>query len=197
MNPEIARKLLHLFALIIPILYYLIPSHTISVIILLIVTLIFLTVDFLRLHLNPIKGVFVVLFGSLLRRKEFSSLTGGSYLLLASLVTLLIFNDTPGVFIAAISFLSIGDTVAAIVGLSIGRIKIFRKSLEGTIACLAACIVVAYIVSILPAKNLDFRIALWGGVSAAVVEALPIEVNDNVVIPILSAIVMQLVKWLS
>ncbi|MEO0094075.1 MAG: hypothetical protein ABIK93_06425 [candidate division WOR-3 bacterium] len=116
---------------------------------------------------------------------------------MASLVTLLIFNDTPGVFIAAISFLAIGDTTAAIVGLAIGRIKVFRKSLEGTLAGLASCIIVAYIVSILPDKSLPFRVALWGGVSAAVVEALPIEVNDNVVIPILSATVMQLVKTLT
>jgi dolichol kinase len=168
-----------------------------SVIILLICTVIFLTVDFLRLHLNPIKGIFIILFGSLLRRKEFSSLTGGSYLLLASLATLLIFNDTPGVFIAAISFLSIGDTAAAIVGLAIGRIKFFRKSLEGSLAGFISCLIVAYIVSILPDKNLPFRVALWGAVAATVVEALPIEVNDNVVIPILSATVMQLVKTLS
>uniref|UniRef100_A0A7C6EED7 Phosphatidate cytidylyltransferase n=1 Tax=candidate division WOR-3 bacterium TaxID=2052148 RepID=A0A7C6EED7_UNCW3 len=183
--------------MVIPILYYIIPSQTVSVIILVLVTIIFLTIDFLRLHLNPIKGVFIILFGSLLRRREFSSLTGGSYLLLASLVTLLIFNDTPGVFIAAISFLAIGDTTAAIVGLSIGRIKVFRKSLEGTLAGLASCIIVAYIVSILPDKSLPFRVAVWGGVAAALVEALPIEVNDNVVIPILSATVMQLVKALS
>jgi glycerol-3-phosphate acyltransferase PlsY len=167
-----------------------------SVILLAIAAIIFITVDFLRLHLNPIKGIFIILFGSLLRKREFSSLTGGSYLLLASLATILIFDD-PGVFIAAISFLAIGDTVAAIVGLSVGRVKIFRKSLEGSLAGLIGCLVVAYIVSILPEKNLPFQIALWGAVAAALVEALPIEVNDNVVVPILSAIVMQLVKSLT
>ena len=163
---------------------------------LLIATLIFLTVDFLRLHLNPIKGIFIILFGSLLRRREFSSLTGGSYLLLASVTTILIFDD-PGVFIAAISFLAIGDTVAAIVGLSVGRVKVFRKSLEGSLAGLIGCLLVAFIVSILPDKSLPFRIALWGALAATLVEALPIEVNDNVVVPILSATVMQLVKTLT
>ena len=56
-------------------------------------TTIFLVVDFLRLHLNPFKDIFVILFGSLLRRREFSSLTGGSYLMLASLVCMAVFGS--------------------------------------------------------------------------------------------------------
>ena len=153
-------------------------------------------VDFLRLHLNPIKGIFIILFGSFLRKREFSSLTGGSYLLLASLATILIFDD-PGVFIAAIAFLAVGDTVAAIVGLSVGKIKVFRKSLECSLAGFLSCLLVAYIVAILPDKSLPLRITFWGAVAATLVEALPIEVNDNVVVPILSATVMQLVKTLT
>ncbi|MEN9979897.1 MAG: hypothetical protein ABIK38_06100, partial [candidate division WOR-3 bacterium] len=94
-------------------------------------TTIFLVIDLLRLRLNPFKDIFIILFGSLLRRKEFSSLTGGSYLMVASLVCMLLFGNNRGVFIAAISFLAIGDTVAAIVGLSIGKIRIFRKTVEG------------------------------------------------------------------
>ncbi len=176
-------------------MYYIIPSRGLSIILLLVATIICLTVDFLRLHLNPIKGIFIILFGSLLRRREFTSLTGGSYLLLASLASILIFD--PGVFIAAISFLVIGDTVAAIVGLSVGKVKFFRKSLEGSLAGLIGCLLVAYIVTILPDKNLTFRVAIWGAITATFVEALPIEVNDNVVIPILSATVMQLVKSLT
>jgi len=49
-------------------------------------TLTFLLIDFLRLRLTSVKSVFIVLFGSMLRRKELSSLTGASYLMLASLV---------------------------------------------------------------------------------------------------------------
>ncbi|MEO0050718.1 MAG: hypothetical protein ABIK42_06210, partial [candidate division WOR-3 bacterium] len=80
-----------------------------------IATAVFLIVDLLRLRLNPFKDIFIILFGSLLRRKEFTSLTGGSYLMVASLVCMLLFGANKGVFIAAISFLAIGDTVAAIV----------------------------------------------------------------------------------
>ena len=160
-------------------------------------TVTFLLLDFLRLHITSVKSVFIVLFGSLLRRKEFSSLTGGSYLMLASLVCMLIFGLGPdgrvsGVFIAAIGFLALGDTAAAIVGLSIGRLKIFRKTLEGAIAGLLVCVGVAWLVSILPGLDFPLGIGILGAVSASIVEALPIEVNDNVVIPLLSGAVMML-----
>jgi acyl phosphate:glycerol-3-phosphate acyltransferase len=159
-------------------------------------TFIFLLVDFLRLRLTSMKSIFIILFGTMLRRKEFSSLTGGSYLMLASLVCMLIFGMGPdgrvsGVFMAAIGFLALGDTAAAIVGLSVGRVKIFRKTLEGMLAGLLVCLGVAWLVSILPGLDFPLGIGILGAVSASVVEALPIEVNDNVVIPLLSGTVMM------
>jgi acyl phosphate:glycerol-3-phosphate acyltransferase len=158
--------------------------------------IIFLLIDFLRLRITSVKSIFIVIFGSMLRRKELSSLTGGSYLMLASMVCMLIFGMGPdgrvsGVFIAAIGFLALGDTAAAIVGLSVGRVRIFRKTLEGTLAGLSVCIGVAWLVSILPGLDFPLGIGILGAVSASVVEALPIEVNDNVVIPLLSGTVMM------
>ena len=159
--------------------------------------IILLLVDFLRLRLTSVKSVFIVLFGSMLRRKELSTLTGASYLMLASLVCLLIFGMGPegrvsGVFIAAMGFLALGDTAAAIVGLSIGRVRIFRKTLEGTLAGLLVCLGVAWLVSILPGLDFPLGIGILGAVSASVVEVLPIEVNDNVVVPLLSGAVMMI-----
>ncbi len=179
-------------ALVIPVAYYLIPIRSLSLTLMTIATAIFLIVDLLRLRLNPFKDIFIILFGTLLRRKEFTSLTGGSYLMVASLVCMFLFGANKGVFIAAISFLAVGDTVAAIVGLSIGKIRIFRKTLEGTVAGLIACIGVAYLVSHLPYIDMPFLIGIIGAVSAAAVEALPFEINDNVVIPIFSGAIMMI-----
>lgn len=155
------------------------------------VTFIFIIVDYIRLHIGSIKKMFLLLFGQLLRRSELYSLTGGSYLLLASLVAILIFPN-PGVYISAISFLVIGDTVAALFGLRFGKTRLFRKTLAGTLACLISCLVIAYVVSRLPNKSLSLPIGIIGAFTATLVEALPVEVNDNVVIPILSGAVMQL-----
>jgi len=174
--------------------YYAVPGRSLAILVMGVSTAVFLVVDFLRLRINPLKSIFIILFGSLLRRRELTSLTGGSYLMLASFVCLLIFGSSPsgrGVFIAAVSFLVVGDTVAAIVGLSVGRIRFFRKTLEGTLAGLAACIGVAWVVSLLPGLDLPPGIGILGAVAASVVEALPIEVNDNVVVPLLSGAVMM------
>uniref|UniRef100_A0A7C3UVM9 Phosphatidate cytidylyltransferase n=1 Tax=candidate division WOR-3 bacterium TaxID=2052148 RepID=A0A7C3UVM9_UNCW3 len=193
MSPEIGRKLVHLLALLIPILYYFLPRG-LSIFLLLLATGIFLTVDFLRLHINFFKALFIIIFGSLLRRKEFHSLTGGSYLMIAASLAIFIFEDR-GVFMAAISFLAIGDTVAAIFGLTHGKTHLFgRKTLEGTIACFISCLAVVYILTKLPDLSFLFWVGFWGAVTATLVEALPIEVNDNVVIPIASGIAMQISK---
>jgi glycerol-3-phosphate acyltransferase PlsY len=154
----------------------------------------FLTVDFLRLRLHRFKDVFIVLFGSLLRRREFTGLTGGSYLLLATLVCAFIYQ--PRVLIPATTFLALGDTVAAIVGLSVGRVRFWRKTLEGTLAGFAVCLGVAYVASILPYWNIPLGVGILGAVTASLVEALPIEVNDNVAVPIMSGLVMQVALWL-
>ncbi|MCX7784717.1 MAG: hypothetical protein N2201_00570 [candidate division WOR-3 bacterium] len=148
-------------------------------------------IDYIRLHIGSIKKMFLLLFGQLLRRSELHSLTGGSYLLLASLVAILIFPD-PGVYMAAISFLVIGDTVAALFGLRFGKTRLFRKTVAGTLACLVSCLLIAYILSRLPYKNLSLPVGIIGAFTATLVEALPVEVNDNVVIPILSGAVMQI-----
>lgn len=187
-------------ALLIPVLYYPL-EHRLATVLMAGATFIFLVLDYARLHLNPFKSIFIVLFGTLLRRRELTSLTGGSYLMLASLICMVVFGggafgttieQGKGVFIAAIGFLAVGDTIAALVGLSIGRIRIFRKTLEGTLAGLVSCVGVAWLVSILPGVDLPLIAGILGAVSASLVEALPIEVNDNVVVPVFSGTVMMI-----
>lgn len=191
MNTEISRKLVHLIALLIPILYYFLPKQT-SILILALFTLIFIVIDYIRLHIGSFKKLFLMLFGQLLRRKELYTLTGGSYLLIASLISMLVFSKE--VFIPAILFLVIGDTVAALFGIRFGRIRLFRKTVAGTLSCLVVCLIIAYLVSKLPKDNLKLSIGIVGAVIATIVEALPVEVNDNVIIPISTGIVMQILK---
>lgn len=112
--------------------------------------------------------------------------------MVAALVAMLLFGSNKGVFIAALSFLAIGDTVAALVGLSFGKIKVFRKTLEGTVAGLFACIAVAVAVSFLPGIDMPLFIGIIGAISASAVEALPFEINDNVVVPLFSGTVMMI-----
>ncbi|MEO0082764.1 MAG: phosphatidate cytidylyltransferase [candidate division WOR-3 bacterium] len=195
MSTEVSRKLVHLIALLIPILYYIIPRRELSILLLGLFTLGFILIDYIRLHVGSIKRLFLLLFGQLLRRKELYTLTGGSYLLLASFVAIIIFPNR-GVFIAAISFLVIGDTLAALFGLRFGRTRLFKKTLAGTIACLVSCLIISYIVYKLPNTNFPLIAGIIGSIVASIVEALPININDNVVIPISSGAIMQIITIL-
>lgn len=170
--------------------YYFLPSRAYGLLLLGGTTIFYLSIDFLRLKLNPVKAGFIILFGSFLRKEERHALSGGSYLLLAALFSMLFYEKA--VFIAAISFLAVGDTAAALVGLSMGRLRVFKKTLEGTLAGLAACIGVAVVVTHLDPSGFPLLVGILGALAASVVEALPFEVNDNVVIPVLSGAVMQL-----
>jgi glycerol-3-phosphate acyltransferase PlsY len=161
---------------------------------LIVVAVVFVTVDLLRFRLHRMKDVFVVLFGSMLRRREFTSLTGGSHLLIASLLVVFVYE--PRVFVPATAFLALGDTAAAIVGLSIGRVRFWHKTLEGTVAGFLTCVAVAYVCSILPYWSMPFSVGLVGAVAASLAEVLPIEVNDNVAVPVISGLAMQVALWL-
>jgi glycerol-3-phosphate acyltransferase PlsY len=73
-----------------------------------------------------------------------------------------------------------------VVGRAWGRARLFGKTLEGTAACLLSCAVIALLVPHLPLR------AGWVGAGvAALVELLPIPVDDNLSIPIFSGWAMQ------
>ncbi len=200
LRAEVRRKLIHLTTLLIPLFYFGLDDVMVSgttlrlsqgMIALALVWVV--TLDYLRLRVSLVKGVFVVLFGSLLRRKELTGLTGGSHLLIGSLLAALVYE--PGVLLPAVAFLGLGDTMAAVVGLSFGRIRIWGKTLEGTLACLLSCLAVAGVSSILPYWNLPFGVGILGAVTASLAEVLPFKVNDNLAIPLMSGLVMEVALW--
>jgi dolichol kinase len=133
--------------------------------------------------------IFLDIFGPLLRKHEISALTGATYMMISSLACFLLFEDS--VAMLAISYLIIGDSLAAIVGRSIGRPLIFGKSLEGTGAGLAGCIVVGTAIMFLPKVQLSLTQVLLGAVVAMAVELLPIPLDDNIRIPLASGAFMH------
>ncbi len=195
MNPEIARKFIHLTAILIPGISYFLPRLWL-IILLGLATLIFIVVDILRLKLPWLKGIFIILFGSMLRKRELRSLTGGTYLFMASFISALIFYKP--IYMAAISYLIVGDTFAAIVGQSIGRIKLFnRKTLEGTISFFISCMPIVFAIHYIPFQiTVPVYILIIGAFVASISELLPSIINDNVVIPISSGVTMQLLYFL-
>lgn len=191
---EIRRKAFHIMAgMSIPVFYYLFmlwDQTWLATWILLAATASILAIDIIRLRHQFVKIIFIDFFGPMMRRHEISALTGATYLMISSLICILIFDDS--VAIAAISYLVIGDSLAAVVGRSIGRTKFFEKSFEGAGAGLLGCLAVGVLIVNLPATDLKYLQMAAGALTAIIVEMLPIPLDDNIRIPLASGAVMHL-----
>ena len=193
---EFRRKAIHLFALTIPIGYFLLPK-TPSLLILSPFVAGAIMIDIVRLRKLPLHGFLNRLLGSVLRDHEEEDFAGASYILSASFLSILLFHKS--VAIAAISFIILGDIAAALIGRRFGKTKIpwsltkvnpfgnDRKSLEGSLSCLFMCLVVAMVIPQLP-----LWIGIIGAVTATVAEGISLPINDNFSVPLLSGLCMQL-----
>ena len=180
---ELNRKLVHLASLFIPIGIYFLPKRT-CIQLLFLLTVLFLSIEILRMVHRPTSKLFYTLFGLIIRRKERFMLTGSTTLLMSALVSVLLFQKP--IAITALCFLIMGDTMAALVGKSFGRIKVFRKTIEGSLACFCTCLIVVLVV-----PRMEFTVGLAGALVATLIELLPIPLDDNFLIPILSGAAMQ------
>ena len=150
-------------------------------------TVAFLCLEAVRLRLPFVNQLFHAIFAPFLRQEEENRLTGSSYFLIGCLATALIF-PAPVAFLAII-FLSLGDPVATIVGIWQGHFRLWHKTVEGTIACLLACLAAGTLTAVL-AETLPLSVTLLGAVTATLFQALPLRLDDNVAIPLTSATAM-------
>gem|GEM_PF-328363 len=107
----------------------------------------------------------------------------------AALSTLYLFASKEAA-LAGILALALGDTAAAVVGLH-GKIKLkgvnAKKTFEGSIAMFLVTLMLIYLVSFNPLK------AVSAAAVATAVEAAPLPLDDNLLIPLFTAIVFQVV----
>ena len=129
----------------------------------------------------------------LLKESERRRITGATYIALASLVAFLIF-DKP-VAVAALFFLSLGDPLAALVGSRMGWMlgvrRFYGKSLMGTLAFVIMALAAAGVLSASGVVPFHWGLVA-GAVIAAIVELIPLMVDDNLTIPLVSGAAMTL-----
>jgi dolichol kinase len=187
---ELHRKAIHIFSLIIPVGYFLLPEETARRA-LLVAAVVALVIEALRLNEPRLRKMTFELVGALLREHEKTGLFASTYLILGSLLCAYSFSKP--VVVAAILFLILGDAAAALVGRVFGRIHIFDKTLEGSLACLAVCLAIGILLGTYTDLDLSMKAAATGAITATIFELLPIPLDDNFRIPLSAGFAMRLV----
>ena len=181
------RKVIHLLSAIIPLSYlWFIKDKSIMLSILIIMTLFALLVELLRNNGGHFSKWFHDIFHFMLRDNESKGEhTGATWLLIGWTITVMLFKMP--IAVAALLFLSIGDSFAAIVGKLYPIIKIGDKTLSGTFSGFIASFFIVMLIN----KSLLPVVILSGSVVAMAVELIPSRLNDNLTMPIFSGLIMM------
>ncbi|MDR3013176.1 MAG: hypothetical protein LBU70_08205 [Chitinispirillales bacterium] len=216
---EITRKLLHLFALLMPAGIFYLPDerlaemmgfavpYAVPVGILAFLFFGSVIVEQVRFRVPAVQKIFYKCFGHMLRQEEDAKITGSTYVIGAALICSLIFINHRHISMMALTLFILGDAIAAVVGLSVGRIKIGKKSLEGSTACFTLCMILFY--ALFP--HLPWVLDAWGGTvnvwialaaafSITIFELIPLKItnklviNDNLAVPVITGGIMLLME---
>jgi dolichol kinase len=192
---EARRKAIHLSFIVLPLelLLRVLPwphSHREFRLLFVALTAGAITLDVLRIHERRVRTFFRLFFGEMIREHERMSLLGSSYLLLAALIAIEVFPMRLAA--AALGFTVLGDAMGALVGKAWGRHRVFNKSLEGAAGCLVACLVWAAVVA--QVAHVPWPTLVAGALTATVVEALPIPLDDNLGITLAAGYAMRLLS---
>ena len=172
---EIRRKLIHLSCSVLPLTYLFYLSREQILLISGIITIGLLAGEVLRRYWRPATLLFDKLFSSLLREHEQNKLTGATHLFISATVTIFLFEKS--VAVPAILTLTISDSMAAIVGKSVGKQRIFNKTLEGSVTFFSITAGIFYMVY----GELTPYLIVSAGIMT-LLELLPFRFNDNLII---------------
>lgn len=146
-----------------------------------------------RINISLSKGVGRFKIYKSKEEKRFSSIT---LFLMGVFLTFIIFNRNTAIL--SLGFLVFGDMAAKIIGISYGKRRIFKnplsKTVEGFLGFMAAAVSVSYFSWVFDLHPL--WISICGAIIAAIVESLPLSVDDNLSVPILSGAIMTLFKMI-
>ena len=184
---EFGRKIIHLMILVVLVVFYAIRNtigQQAAFMFLIALLVFFLILEYLRLELN----VKLPFFHQFIRPKEEYTVYGAVFFLSSTIIALAIFS-TP-VALSALLMTTFGDMSAAIAGKRYGTTLLFRsKTLIGFVAELTINLAIAAIISLSFSINLYIPVVM--AFAATIIETLIDEMDDNLVVPILSGFIGQ------
>lgn len=182
---ELIRKAIHLCSIAIPVVYYWTTREG-ALLILLPLTVVCIAVDLARYYFPPFSSFFYRMFGVLLREHERDAerktLNGATYVLIAATLCVFIFPKI--IAITAFLILIISDLTSALVGKRFGRHKFFSKSLEGSFAFFISAAIVIMVTPKISYIVPEYIIGIFAAALGALIEALPLGIDDNITIPL-------------
>ena len=179
---EFKRKLVHFgsSAIGLSILYF---DREIILPALIIISIIFPLLDYLRISNKSVSNFYDTYFSSITRSFESNKFTGATFVFLGAILTYILFSQK----VAGISLIimSLSDAMAAIIGVGYGKTKLLDKSLEGSFAFFLTTFIILYFFKI------SVITALLVSILVTIIELIDLpNINDNVSIPISAALLL-------
>lgn len=190
---ELLRKSIHVSSILIPLIYrYFIGyNRKLAMLFLIPLALGFIIVDTIRIEHRTFKKFYRNFFGIILRKHELSDFTGALYVLVSAVLCIALFPHN--IAFMALSFLAIGDTLAAVVGLAYGKRKLpgSNKSVEGSLGCFIGIFIYGFLFYVLdPGLDIAMGAIAIGALAATFAEMWKLPLDDNLKIPLVSGIAM-------
>lgn len=192
---EFLRKLIHIGYSIVPFIYLFTDKKTI-IIITAAISIYMVTLDLARIKIVWLQNLYMKVLGKILRNHETDNsktlFTGGTYIVLSSLFCFLFFEKH--VAISAMFITTFGDTAAALYGKYFGKIKIFDKTLEGSIVFFTTGLIILFFMGML--TGIFLVPALIALIITVTLELLPIPIDDNILVPVSFCVVFNTVNMI-
>ncbi len=193
---EVGRKIIHITILIVLAAYFVLQdslvgagynavlAKQIALLFLVALLIVFLMLEYFRLEL----GWRMPFFSQFIRPKEQNRMFGVIYFLSGTIISLAVFN--PKIALAALLMTTFGDMVAALVGKKYGTTLIYKnKTWAGFLGELITNLIVGFLIL----DNIYIIIGM--AAVATIVETLVDELDDNLLIPIISGFVGQVILF--
>ena len=183
---ELKRKSFHMLLLIYVFGYWYLPKSAViwglSIAIFIVAVM-----ELVRLKISACNTFFCNNFKGFYREHEADKVSGILGTLSGALITVILFPNKYMVM-GSFLYLAFGDSTAAILGKMFGKHKTFAgKTVEGSLACFAACFIAGLFL-------FNWQFALAGAFIAMIVEAIPWKINDNFWMQIVNAGMLTLIS---